>query len=303
MLLARLALLHAVACLDVQVEGELAFELRVPGVRSGRQGWFRVDWARSAGARPQEPRLKMQARQNVTAAPDGECIYQYPEKEQVDALLSNMMNELTKASSLVFVKANDFINGVETRRGGTGETDGPRPAHTGHIHSGAASEVEHDGNNNTETTENTTKKEMNPRVKEDVNKDAPHAPPLGGDDSRFKVVNKKEKAFFEVIYSKMTEEYRQFYNRTAQRARRDPCSEQRGARAQWRRLLQHAERALHEAARRTLHDYLRDQGVPPRARVRAHLPQFLAKELSKVHAKQLKMLCDKYQLCFNHLLE
>lgn len=102
MLLARLALLHAVACLDVQVEGELAFELRVPGVRSGRQGWFRVDWARSAAGR-QELRLKMQARQNVTAAPDGECIYQYPEKEQVDALLSNMMNELTKASSLVIL--------------------------------------------------------------------------------------------------------------------------------------------------------------------------------------------------------
>lgn len=84
------------------MEGELAFELRVAGVRSGRQGWFRVDWARSAAGR-QELRLKMQARQNVTAAPDGECIYQYPEKEQVDALLSNMMNELTKASSLVIL--------------------------------------------------------------------------------------------------------------------------------------------------------------------------------------------------------
>lgn len=106
------------------------------------------------------------------------------------------------------MKANDFINGVETRRGGTGETDSPRPAHTGRIHSGPVSEVEHDGINNTETTENTTKKEMNPQVKAVVNKDAPDAPPLRGDDSRFKVVNKKEKAFFEVIYSKMTEEYR-----------------------------------------------------------------------------------------------
>lgn len=57
------------------------------------------------------------------------------------------------------MKANDFINGVETRRGGTGETDGPRPAHTGHIHSGPAIEVEHDGNNNTEITENNTKKD------------------------------------------------------------------------------------------------------------------------------------------------
>lgn len=54
----------------------------------------------------------------------------------------------------------------------------------------------------------TLRRRTDPQVKADVNKDAPDAPPLRRDDSRFKVVNKKEKAFFEVIYSKMTEEYR-----------------------------------------------------------------------------------------------
>ncbi|CAH1638461.1 unnamed protein product [Spodoptera littoralis] len=296
MLVAHLALLHAVACLDIQVEGDLAFDLRVPSMHSGRQKWFRVDW--EGGGRPpaQELLLKMQAQENVTVAPEVECIYQYPEKDQVDALLSNMMNELTK----VFVKANKFINGVETRRSKTRKTDrrrhGLNDSDLMYVYMEKALKKEL-------KAEKTRKKEINPEVKKDVSDAVPRRREV---DSRFKVVNKKEKAFFEVIYSNMTDEYRQFYNRTAERvarAGRDPCRHQREARELWRALLQHAERTLRDAARRTLHEYLRDQRVQPRARVRAHLAQFLAKELAKVRANQLEMLCDKYQLCFNDLLE
>lgn len=43
----------------------------------------------------------------VTAGPVVECIYQYPEQKQIDAVLSNMMNMLTKVRFfLLFVFEN-----------------------------------------------------------------------------------------------------------------------------------------------------------------------------------------------------
>lgn len=39
--------------------------------------------------------------ENVTAAPVLECMYQYPEEDQVQAMLSNMMNQLTKVDRIV----------------------------------------------------------------------------------------------------------------------------------------------------------------------------------------------------------
>ncbi|XP_053606901.1 uncharacterized protein LOC128673223 [Plodia interpunctella] len=41
----------------------------------------------------------------VTAAVKVECVYQYPEREQVEALLSNMMNQLAK----VYVRVREFV--------------------------------------------------------------------------------------------------------------------------------------------------------------------------------------------------
>lgn len=97
-MLIYLALLQVVTCFEVQVEGELAFDLRVPSRHGGKERWFRVGW--EAGSQlTQELVFHMSKKSgHVTAAPRVKCVYQYPEKKQVDALLSNMMNELTKVS-------------------------------------------------------------------------------------------------------------------------------------------------------------------------------------------------------------
>lgn len=91
----QLALLQGVASLELRVEGELALDMRVASA-GGR--WVRAVWPAGSQA-AQELLFKIRRqRPHVTAAPTLECVYQFPEKEQVDTLLSTMMNELAKVS-------------------------------------------------------------------------------------------------------------------------------------------------------------------------------------------------------------
>lgn len=96
MFLVVLALLHAAEGFDINVEGDVAIDVRVPNMERGRQHRFRQGWEDGKEAHEELVFKMMQVRQNVTAAPEVECTYQYPEKDQVNAMLSNMMNELTK---------------------------------------------------------------------------------------------------------------------------------------------------------------------------------------------------------------
>ncbi|CAG9794120.1 unnamed protein product [Diatraea saccharalis] len=46
-----------------------------------------------------EPVTKRKRISNMTAPPVLECIYQYPDQKQMETILSNMMNELTKVQN------------------------------------------------------------------------------------------------------------------------------------------------------------------------------------------------------------
>uniref|UniRef100_A0A2A4JVL9 Uncharacterized protein n=1 Tax=Heliothis virescens TaxID=7102 RepID=A0A2A4JVL9_HELVI len=291
MLVVSLALLQAAACLDVQVEGDLALELHLANESKGRQRWFRVSWD-APGSKAKELVLKMgQESRNVTAAPEVECLYQYPEKEQVKAVLSNMMNELAKA-------ANDFINGVETRREGGNSRE---------VADGSRADSKEK-----KELKKYSKKEVTPEMKKGtkkdlyikkVSKEGTTSAVTHAGNKRFKVVNKKQKAFFELIYTNMTEEYSKFSKWTAERvdrAGRDACAHQEEVKQLWRALLEHAQSTLRAAARRTVAAQLAERAPAPR--LRARLDQFLAHHLAKVRASQLTMLCDTFQLCYNDLL-
>ncbi|XP_028176005.1 uncharacterized protein LOC114364181 [Ostrinia furnacalis] len=54
----------------------------------------------------------MTSQSGMTVAPVVECLYQYPDLEQFNAMLSNMMNELTK----VFVRVHKLMHEVDGRR-------------------------------------------------------------------------------------------------------------------------------------------------------------------------------------------
>nr|XP_021189404.2 uncharacterized protein LOC110375574 [Helicoverpa armigera] len=307
MLAVGLALLQAAACLDVRVEGDLALELHLANESRGRPRWFRVGWEAPA-SQAHDLKLKLlQTNLNMTAAPEVECLYQYPEKEQVNALLSNMMNELTK----VFVRANDFINGVETRR--KGESQQGEDSSKGDSHE---EEDSSKGHYKGEKLKKYSKKEVTPDmkkgakkggkkdiIKNDESKENETSAVTRAGDRRFKVVHKKQKEFFELIYTNMTEEYRKFSAWAAervQRAGRDACAHQDEVKQLWRELLAHALRTLGAAARRTVAAQLRARPHAPG--LRARLDQFLEHDLGKVRAAQLGMLCDTYQLCYNDLL-
>lgn len=70
---------------NLQMEGMLTFDLKLP---------TRLDQLQ---VKPVLEKVVSKVNESqVTAGPVVECIYQYPEKKQVDAILSNMMNVLTK---------------------------------------------------------------------------------------------------------------------------------------------------------------------------------------------------------------
>lgn len=98
---------------------------------------------------------------------------------------------------------------------------------------------------------------------------------------------------------------RDFYNATAERvdrSGRDACQHQEEVKQIWRDLLEHSQQTLKKATHRCVNEYLREQRVTPDARVRDRLARYLVRELGKVHANQLEMLCDTFQLCYNELL-
>ncbi|CAD0201077.1 unnamed protein product [Chrysodeixis includens] len=244
MLVILLPLLQAVRCLDLEVVGDVAIDVQMTTAKDGHKVMFRQAWLE--GQQDKRELVKMmQARQNVTVAPEVECVYQYPEQGQVDALLSNMMNQLTK----VFVHAHEIITGLDEARRG--------------------------------------------------------ALPPRSEDSRFQIVDKKQKKFFEIIYANMTDEYKDFYNSTVvrvDRSGRDACEHQDEVKQIWRDLLEHSLQTLRKATHDCVSSYLREQRVRPRAHVRHRLAQYLLRELGKARASQLHMLCDTYQLCYNELL-
>lgn len=99
MLVILLPLVHAVSCLDVEVVGDVAIDLRMTTAKNGQKVWFRQAWLDGTQEKNELVFKMMQVRQNMTVAPEVECVYQYPEKNQVEALLSNMMNQLTKVTT------------------------------------------------------------------------------------------------------------------------------------------------------------------------------------------------------------
>ncbi|KAJ8713762.1 hypothetical protein PYW07_014132 [Mythimna separata] len=273
--------LAGVGSLDARLEGDLALELRVASMPRGRGRWHRVPW----GAGRQDARELLfrmsEQRQKVTAATSLECVYKYPEKAQVDALLSNMMNELAK----VFVRANEYMKSLDTRRHDSGLKQASQEDSTLDIML---------------RTRRSNETELVQERRE------PEREHLRDKGTRFKIVHGKQKPFFDLIYSNMTEEYRNFYNTTFERVDRaggDPCLRQDEIKQLWRSLLKRAREVLRSAAQRCVDAHLAATPAHDTPQVRKHLQKFLRSELSKMRANQLNMLCDTYQLCYSDLLE
>ncbi|KAJ0178031.1 hypothetical protein K1T71_005854 [Dendrolimus kikuchii] len=100
---------YCVKCINVELTGDVAFELKISDLDNSSSNEYQ-NRARGNENKPEdELSLKLKKtwpkRDKMTAAPLVECLYQYPKKKQVNAMLSNMMNELTK----VFVRAQEFI--------------------------------------------------------------------------------------------------------------------------------------------------------------------------------------------------
>lgn len=78
------------------MKGEVTFDLKVPELNAVK---YRPETQRFADAGARKHIMIRVHANNVTArvAPLIACQYQFPKREQIDALLSNMMNELTKA--------------------------------------------------------------------------------------------------------------------------------------------------------------------------------------------------------------
>ncbi|KAG6454719.1 hypothetical protein O3G_MSEX008829 [Manduca sexta] len=238
-------------CTDLKINGEVSFDLRISDLdyrSSPVQVFIGADEPENLGDGVERGRIKdieekqksvvgpIEARQ-VTAAAMVECPYQYPEKEQVNAMLSNMMNQLTK----VFVRIHEYVTAEDTRRL----------------------------------------------------------------ETRFRVVGKKDTGFFEHIYNNMSQEYRQFYNNTAERvdrAERDPCQHQEEIKQLWKELLEKSLATLRKAAGQCIEEYLKVQNRSGDEKTRSKLEQFLAEEMSKIKSSQLDVLCDKFQQCYNELL-
>ncbi|XP_045496018.1 uncharacterized protein LOC123694592 [Colias croceus] len=110
---------------DVEVTGELSFDIRILNVDKVKDTFKTVIDIGGKGnssdgeytdenVSDNENKVEGIIRANelrVTAPAMMECVYQYPEKEQFDAVLSDMMNQLTK----IFVRAQDVIR-EESRR-------------------------------------------------------------------------------------------------------------------------------------------------------------------------------------------
>ncbi|KAJ8715838.1 hypothetical protein PYW08_013123 [Mythimna loreyi] len=281
--LAQLALLHGVVCLDAHLEGDLALDLQVASRPRGKGRWHRVAW--EAGSRDvHELVFRMSEQQSkVTVATELQCIYQFPEQAHVNALLSNMMNQLAK----VFVQANEYMECLETRCSENEPMQASQKDYTDVT-------VGMRGTDETELVRELEKEPVTEKLKEKI--------------TRFKVVHEKQKPFFDIIYSNMTNEFRNLYNTTFERVERasqapQPCSRQDEVKQLWRELLTHAHDTLQRAAQRFLAHYVADTPAHNQSKMRKRLEKILKTELSKIRANHLDMLCDTYQLCYSDLLE
>ncbi|CAK1544805.1 unnamed protein product [Leptosia nina] len=110
---------------DVKVFGEVSFDIRILNIDrpSDASGGKLEVVIRSNGNNDTVDESDSKDTETVVRANDlrvtapaiVECQYQYPEKEQVNAILSDMMNQLTK----LFVKAHDVLKGGLPRRSPT----------------------------------------------------------------------------------------------------------------------------------------------------------------------------------------
>ncbi|XP_049874448.1 uncharacterized protein LOC126372642 [Pectinophora gossypiella] len=98
----------------IEITGEVSFDLRISedGVPPSPPPPA-PPLPPAASAPPAPPAQAVRAQNSMTAAPPVECVYQYPETRQVNAMLSNMMNQLTK----VFVRMHKSMS-PEVRRSG-----------------------------------------------------------------------------------------------------------------------------------------------------------------------------------------
>ncbi|XP_075979149.1 uncharacterized protein LOC142978548 isoform X2 [Anticarsia gemmatalis] len=171
--------------------------------------------------------------------------------KQVDVMLSNMMNELTKT----FVTASELLKGNSP----------------GHL-PGVVTEA------------STSRRKL---------------------ASRFKVQRQKERPFFEHIYTNMTNDYKKFYNTTAHRvdrSGRDPCEHQEEIKYLWKSLLDKSMMTLRRAMRHCIKAYLKEEGIPLKSKKGKEIAQFFVQELPHIKTKQLNVLCEKYQLCYDELV-
>lgn len=84
---------------DLEINGEVSFDVKLSNMDFNHldKSLLQKTVQREAAPALGKEKVAFKVIKNgVTAGPVVECIYQYPEKKQVDAILSNMMNVLTK---------------------------------------------------------------------------------------------------------------------------------------------------------------------------------------------------------------
>ncbi|CAH0398955.1 unnamed protein product [Chilo suppressalis] len=227
-----LAFLRAYSAFRFKVDGMLSIELKGIEVGNLRAHEERDDKRGNVTVKKQK-RIKI-----ATPPPMLECIYQYPERNQTDAMLSNMMNELTK----IFMRAHKLVHH------GTGTT-------------------------------------------KIVNK-------------RYRVIDNKSHHFFGEVFANMTQQYRQFYNRTldSMTPPRDPCDHQLQLKSLWGELLDYSLLSLQNATVKCMDEYLRVQNRSDDSQIKRKLGKYLRGEIQRARSDQLGMLCDTFQLCYSELL-
>ncbi|CAG9561542.1 unnamed protein product [Danaus chrysippus] len=216
----------------VQIEGELSFDVQILNDEDGR-GPNVVNNTRSKD--PVEAALREgggAGEGRVTAGAILECEYQYPERQQLQALLSDMMNQLAQ----IFVRTQEF---------------------------------DQKGNNRW--------------VK------------------RYRVIRKQESGEFEGVFKNMTREYKEFYEATLNKLNRtgDPCLRQDEIKQTWQSLLAESQNMLQRAAAASVQRVQR--AIDSQAQRR--LEETVARLVDTARSQHLDQLCDRFQLCYDELLQ